>query len=337
VSALTTEVVESAGELAALEAEWWDLWQRCPIATPFQSPAWLIPWWQHFHPGELFTVAVRESGRLMGLACSYIEHGALGRRILPLGISVSDYLDILLDPQVEAVAGEALVARIAGEASRWDSWELEELAPGATALRLPLWRGAEDQVSGQSACPVLPIPAEDPLGAVPAGNRRKLRHAHNRAGRRACEIVTVQGEEWRAFLPELFRLHAARWQSRGEQGVLAGEAVQSFHHGATGRLAAAGLLRLYGLRIDGVLAGAYYGFGHGDRAYYYLGGFDPAFSFESPGMMLVGHAIQEAGRKGAREFHFLRGQEAYKYEWGAADRWNSRRSIRRRIAAARHG
>jgi len=43
-------------------------------------------------------------------------------------------------------------------------------------------------------------------------------------------------------------------------------------------------------------------------------------------------AIEAAIAEGAREFHFLRGREAYKYEWGAVDRWNRRRSFRRAAA-----
>jgi CelD/BcsL family acetyltransferase involved in cellulose biosynthesis len=88
-------------------------------------------------------------------------------------------------------------------------------------------------------------------------------------------------------------------------------------------------VRFYVLHLAGTVAAIYYGFIHGDRAYAYLGGFDPAFAFESPGTVLLDHAIREAAREGAREFHFLRGREAYKYQWGAADRWNSYRSFRR--------
>ena len=42
-----------------------------------------------------------------------------------------------------------------------------------------------------------------------------------------------------------------------------------------------------------------------------------------------GRAIEAARQDGAREFHFLRGQEVYKYEWGAVDRRNRRRSFLR--------
>jgi CelD/BcsL family acetyltransferase involved in cellulose biosynthesis len=89
------------------------------------------------------------------------------------------------------------------------------------------------------------------------------------------------------------------------------------------------LARCYTIEIGGVVAGAYYGFSDRGRAYAYLGGFDPAFSEESPGSILMGHAIAEAMREGAAEFHFLRGQERYKYDWGGVDRWNKRRSLRR--------
>jgi len=127
---------------------------------------------------------------------------------------------------------------------------------------------------------------------------------------------------------EVFRLHGARWQSRGEPGVVADQAVRAFHESAVPRLMTAGLLRLYGIRIDGRLAGAYYGFFDRGLAYAYLGGFDPAFAYGSPGTALMGHAIEEAHREGARELHFLRGAEAYKYAWGAFDHRNCRRCFR---------
>ena len=67
-STLSVEVATDDEGLASLEEDWWDLWRRTPGATPFQSPAWLIPWWGRFHPGELFVIAVRCERRLVGLA-----------------------------------------------------------------------------------------------------------------------------------------------------------------------------------------------------------------------------------------------------------------------------
>ena len=115
--------------------------------------------------------------------------------------------------------------------------------------------------------------------------------------------------------------------------MLEDDAVRRFQRSALPQLAAAGLTRLYLVSIAGQIAGAYYGLSHRDRAYGYLTGFDPAFAHESPGTLLVGHAITEAQREGARELHFLRGRESYKYLWGARDRWNQRRSFERLRAA----
>ena len=61
---------------------------------------------------------------------------------------------------------------------------------------------------------------------------------------------------------------------------------------------------------------------HGTRAYAYLGGFDPDFARESPGTILMADAIERAAARGCTTFNFLRGREAYKYEWGAVDRAN---------------
>lgn len=339
MSHLVVEVAKDLAELDAVAPDWWSLWRRSPGATPFQSPAWLIPWWRAFHPGDLHMVMVRDKGELVGVAPFYIEQGALGRRILPIGISLSDYLDVLLDPASTEAAGRALVTHFEGMSDLWDSWDMEELPPGAAALALPCPDGCENSLAEQSACPVLSLAAgpNGVAGAVPKAKARKLRMARHRLDRRGdAEVARVEADRAGDFLEELFRLHDARWRSRGEAGVLADETVRRFHRDAIDGLLEAGLLRLYLLRAGDQIAGAYYGFFDDRRAYAYLGGFDPAFTFESPGTILVGHAIAEASREGATEFHFLRGREPYKYEWGAEDRWNQRRSFRRRQAVAPH-
>jgi hypothetical protein len=49
-------------------------------------------------PGRLCAVAVHDGEKLVALAPVYLEEGALGRRLLPIGIGVTDYLDVLVDP-----------------------------------------------------------------------------------------------------------------------------------------------------------------------------------------------------------------------------------------------
>jgi CelD/BcsL family acetyltransferase involved in cellulose biosynthesis len=336
MSALACREIHDPADLHGLAPAWWDLWRGCPPATPFQSPAWLLPWWQAFAPGELCVVAVQAGERLVGLAPFYLETGAQGRRLLPLGMSVSDYLDVLVAPGT--AAGEALAEWMAATDIPWESCEWADLAPDAAALRLPGPARCEDVLQASEACPVLPLPA-DPAAfehSLSSRKRHHLRTAWNRARRRG-EVAPARADA--ATAGDLFcalrRLHGLRWMRSGEPGVLSDPRVVRFHQAAVPLLLEAGLLRLYALRIAGEIVAVHYGMICRDRAYAYLTGFDPAYAFESPSAILLGHAIAEAIREGAREFHMLRGREAYKYSWGAADRWNRRRIFRRSAPYAR--
>lgn len=331
---LHSEIVTDLAGLVALVPEWWRLWSRLPSPLPFQSPAWLVPWWRTFAPGALCVTAVRDAGgTLAGLAPFYIEEGEAGRRLLPLGISLSDHLDVLADPAREHDVLHEMVECALSCAARWDEWCLEEAAPDAAALRLAAPAGWSDRIGRASPCPVLALSDADRCDPVPKKRRQALRTARNRARRRGDVAI---GRTAANGLPDAFdslvRLHARRWHARGEPGVLACERVRSFHSAALPLLHAAGLANLYVLTIGGRTTAVHYELVAGNRRFYYLGGFDPDLSFESPGALLLGHAVDEAIREGASEMDLLRGREAYKQSWGARERWNMRRSLSR-IAA----
>jgi CelD/BcsL family acetyltransferase involved in cellulose biosynthesis len=319
----TVEVV-SRRQLEALEPSWWGLWERSEAATPFQSPAWLIPWWAAFEPGPLMAIAAWRGDRLVGLWPGYLE--VESGRLLPLGISASDHLDVLLDA-ADPEAGAALLRHAASE--DWVAWCLEELRPGAAALGLAFpdtWRITRET---QSPCPVLDLAGTGPWpDAVPKRRRDQVRHALNaaaRQGRVTIEKASAAGP----FLDALERLHGLRWALREEKGVLADPCTIAFHREAARRLEEAGLLRAFVLAIGDEIVACHYGFAAKSEAFYYIGGFEPCFARQSPGTILIGHAIEDARTEGCRSFSFLRGGEPYKYAWGAVDRWNQKLVARR--------
>jgi CelD/BcsL family acetyltransferase involved in cellulose biosynthesis len=326
---IETRIIEDSSALDPLTPAWWDLWSRSAVATPFQSPAWLLHWPGQFAPGPLHCAAGFVDGRLAALFLFYLEKAQSGARLLPLGISISDYLDVLLDPEPPGLA-EALVRRM-GE-SAWDEWRFAELAPDAVAHRLPRPEDCLETRDHEETCPVIALEGGDNLeGCVPARRRRQLRRARAAAERLGRVEIDARASS-EEFLDTLFFLHAARWRAKGEGGVMRDPRVRSFHQAALPALRAKGLARTFVLRIGGRPIAAYYGFHHARRAYAYIGGFDSEFEEASPSAILIGHAIQTALREGASEFHFLRGREAYKYTWGARDRWNRSRVWRRRDA-----
>lgn len=339
MSGLAIETIGDAAALACIADDWWRLWRRLPRATPFTTPAWQLAWWRAFAPGDLAAVAIRRRGLLVALATFWLEQGSDGCRLLPVAISASDDLDVLLDPEAGEDAGAALaeaMARIGG----WTTCHLTDLAPDAGALSMPVPRGcnATTTASGQ-VCPAIDLSAGSLAAVVPPLQRRKLRMARHRLDRHGCWRILVTGDLGTGhWVAEVERLHGLRWRSRGEAGVLADARMVALLDGALPGLAREAVLRCFALEVEGRIVGVYVGFLHGGRAAAWLGGLDPAFAALSPGTVLMGHAIEDALRHEARTFDLLRGAEPYKYRWGARDRHTMARSFSRGAAGeVRHG
>lgn len=325
--------------LEELRTPWTRLWEQCPGATPFQTPEWLLPALQVLGGRQLVALAFFSSEfQLIGLIPLLRHRSGCIPTVLVyrfLGSGVSDYLTGLAAPEFQPAVRDGLLTWLADQPA--SVLDLQQLPPASMLRRddggtmLPSWHGPHDP------CPVLALPgsvAELP-GVLPAHLRKNLRYYRRRVealGEVALE--TADGDTWPEFLEALFRLHTARWRTRGQPGVFCLKRRRAFHRAAVPQLIERGLLRLHGLRVDGVLRGALYALvGHG-RAFYYASGFDPALQRYSPGTLLVAHAMEDAIRLGLREFDFLRGQERYKARWGATPRWNERRIIWNRGAGS---
>lgn len=324
------ECIGSEADMRLLVPEWTALWDRSPGATPFASPAWLLAWWRHFGSGAPQILTARRRGALVGLLPLYALDEPGCRKLLPIGIGLSDYIDALVDPACEA-AGDRLMAAIA-DIPGWQECHLPDLPPGAVLAGAACPAGLDERRGETDACPVLPLPrSAAALGTVVP--HKNLRDVHQAASRSAAAggamTEAIDADTLAAAMEDLFRLHEARWRKRGEGGVVADPAVRAFHGDAARALGAAGMLRLYRLRIGDRPAAVYYGFSWRGASYAYLGGFDPEMPRLSPGAQVLLHAINEAIGEGCREFHFLRGGESYKYAWGAGDRWNNARTLRR--------
>ena len=330
---MKAEVLATDAALHALGPDWEALWRRAATgATPFQSPAWLLPWWRAFGTGRPRAAALRdEGGRLLGLLPLYLLDEGRETKLLPVGIGVSDYCDALLDPDAPPDATARLLAAALDASPEATSCDLTDLPPGAALRDAPAppgWRDGGAQPSGP--CPVLELPPGAGLAEVLSRRRRAgLRNARNRAERAGgVAVETATANTLPACFDALAALHRARWDARGEPGgVLADPRVLALHREAAPDLLAQGALRLQVLHLGGVPAAAHYALLGGGRVLLYLSGFNAARAHESPGAILLGDLIEWALAGGWRELHFLRGDEDYKYAWGAVDRLNAARRL----------
>ena len=295
--------------LERLVPEWAALWSRAEAPLPFTHPGWMLAWWRRLGGGALRVFTVRADGRLVAVLPMFIYRNGGVSRLLPLGISVSDAFDLVAEPEWSRHAAAVLVRAVRTDRDGWDRCELHEV-PCGSALH-----GSPARAALQSMSPVLDLERFAALPSRP-GPRRRLAQAE----RMAAEAGLLLDQPGLDAMDDLFALHAAQWQARGEAGVLAPAPVQAFHCRAVKALARTDTLRLHRLRDGARTVAVLYGLQVRHRAYAYLSGVHPAYARLSLGTVLIGAAITTARADGAQELDFLRGAEPYKHAWSATDR-----------------
>src|SRR5215210_4841277 len=96
---LDTAVLPDTKDFASLQEEWDELYENCPLATPFQSWEWLYSWWEVYGEGRygLRLVTLRdEGGLLVGLVPLMARRGAgFGRLLFVGGDRMTVYSDVM--------------------------------------------------------------------------------------------------------------------------------------------------------------------------------------------------------------------------------------------------
>ncbi len=323
---LRVEVLESPQALADLAPAWQDLWRCDPAATPFHSPDWLLSWTRHlWGGGRLRALALFPDGHLAALAPFFLwGYSQTPESICVsfLGSGITDYLGMLAEPEFADSAARCVFDWLAANQRDWHVCDLQELRANSPLLRVEPPAGWSVVREECSVCPVVTAPAtmEEFEAGLPSAFRHNLHTAENRLRKEGdFEFLSDNPEE---LIPALFRLHETRWREREQEGMLATNALRSFHCEAIRALMRSGIARLYGLRIGGEIAAVQYNLLARGVCYLYLSGFDPRCGRFSPGMLLLRESIRCAIEEGARELDFLRHREPFKYRWGASDRVN---------------
>src|SRR4051812_40705387 len=245
-------VMDDVRALQAIEGDWSDLCDRSRTATPFQRPAWILAWCKHF-PRSIRAVAMRREDRLVGLAPLFVWERE-GRRVVSfLGAGISDRLDAVFEEGFEDEGAAKTLAHAASELG--DAWELDALTRGSALGECPAPRAWREARVPQDPCPRIVFPhgaraLEECVSVAQAARYRRDRRRAERSGALRLARAGHGDGRWNDLLAALFDLHAARWASREQPGVLADACVRAFHIDAAAGFAARGALRLYALHLD---------------------------------------------------------------------------------------
>jgi CelD/BcsL family acetyltransferase involved in cellulose biosynthesis len=188
-------------------------------------------------------------------------------------------------------------------------------------------------IEREEVCPVATLPVGGTLDDYLATLGKKERHEIRRKVRRAEAVGEVRLEDAADPLADLrafIDLHQRRW---GVDGLFpdgpGGDQSRVFFRRMFELFPPGGPLSLAFLTVGGRRIGAGVSFTAGDALLYYNAGVDPEARELSPGVLLVERYVRRALDRGLRRLDFLRGDEPYKYEWGATDEHIQRLLVRR--------
>ncbi|MEV6495591.1 GNAT family N-acetyltransferase [Actinoplanes sp. NPDC051633] len=319
----TTDVRRGDDALDDLATEWNDLFDRCAAASPFQAYAWVHSWWRSYGvPGRLRVFLVRHRGRLVGAAAFQLRWRAGCPVLTPLGGSITDFTDVLLDDETAAAAAPILATAMVGDRG-WQAIDLPESRTG-TAL-VAAWPGPHHETAG-SLCLELPSSEmEDLVRGLPSHSRKTVRRRLNQLKKAAPEVREVAAGEAPQAVESLLRLHRRQWHGRGGNPEHFAPAFAEHLTRAVTAMISRGEAALVEYRFDGeLLASSLILIGR-DLVGGYLFGVDPALRGRvDVTTMLLADALPLAHRLGRPTMSMLRGAEGHKSTWRPAEAPNRR-------------
>ncbi|MFB9518546.1 GNAT family N-acetyltransferase [Streptomyces cremeus] len=323
---LRTTLCRDPQHFARLRTEWNALHRRCAAATPFQAHAWLSSWWHSYGDrGQLRAVLVRRGDRLVAAAPLMLVHRPMPL-LVPVGLGISDYFDVLVDDEETADALRALrhgLERAAPHAVI----DLREVRPGAAAEELyESWPGARDRFQ-DSTCMELPASPIDELTRRMANSRaQRVRAKLRKIDALGIESRTVAAHEVPGAVGHLLRLHELQWRGRGVNVEHLRPRFAAHLVRAAGPMVRDGDAAITEFRLGGEVVAAKLTVHSGGLTGGYLYGADPVLREKKVDVtaMLLRHDAHLAAGSGSGVLSLLRGAETYKDHWRPQPVVNSR-------------
>lgn len=306
---LRLELIEDRQGLRAFEPEWLAFIRDVPPPTPFQLPQWLLAWWRHFGSGKLHVMVAKDEDGVAGIIPCFLHEWSHRKQLTLMGTGISDYLDPVIKESCRCEF-RRLVARHLQNFRDWEVCDWQDLAvdgalPVASEIDVPC---SEIRVTESF---------EEFFAKRPKDLKRNLRRYREKAEAIGPLQFDVCDEASPELLDALIDLHGARWRKSGEAGMIEANGSAAFLREIAVVMARDHLLRIFSLCCAGRIAAVILAFRYRKTIFSYLSAFDPAYEAFGFGRELLFHALRHAHEEGFEAWNFLRGEEPYKFSWGA--------------------
>jgi len=320
---------------------WELLLDEDPHATVFHSPRYLGVWHRVFGGSTAIRVhTVHRDGRLIGVIPDANDrHGSAGGpeeiRRFQGGTEVTDYLGPVSRPEDRSDVAEAYADHLAADVD-WDEFVAGGLATDSgwpDVLRRALSaRGLEivdDSV--EDVCPRVELAGSHDafLASLPGRSRQELNRKTRKLARDAgdLDLVRVPDSEVAGRLDAFLDQAAQSFPDKA--GFFERDDMHAFFAALAEEFVEDGVFRLHELHVGGLPAASTISLVHGRTWGLYNSAFDPSLGSLAPGMVMINLLIGAASEEGYEVFDLLRGDEPYKYRFGATDRPLDRLVVRR--------
>lgn len=315
---------------------WNALLEKSVSNVPFLRFEMLETWWQNRGGGEwpedaqLAIITGWEAGTLVGIApCFVTEHDGVRALMLLGSIEICDYLDLIVRPEDEArficELLDFIKGNFAGELGiqHLDFYNFQDGSPTLGLLaEASSARGWKFEQTTLQHSPFIQLPGdwETYLASIDKKQRHEIRRKMRRAEESDFPVgwyITSSVEQLEEDSEDFFRLMV----QESDKAEFLTPAMRKQMKASMFTAFNAGILQLAFLTVNGSKAAAYYNFDYQNCIWVYNSGIDRDFSDYSPGWVLLGHLLRWSNENKRSEFDFMRGDEDYKYRFGAVDRF----------------
>jgi CelD/BcsL family acetyltransferase involved in cellulose biosynthesis len=320
--------------------EWNTLLEKSITRVPFLRFEYMHDWWitrggGEWSNAELVLITARENGNLIAVAPLFFTTLTDVPSLLFVGaVEISDFLDFIVSTEKLSAFLNNLFPFLAQLDLPWKQMVLHNLlddSPSDPILQSAAQKaGWKFQKEALQPCPYISL--SDSWETYLAGVDKKQRHEIRRKLRRAEELEVPMRFRI-ADDPSRLKQDAEDFISLMEQDddkakFLTG-AMRLQIHQVIQTAYRCGYLNLAFLESGEEKVAAYLNFDFNNRIWVYNSGMNYTYYENSPGWVLLGNMIQWAIDNKREALDFMRGDEEYKYRFGAVDRYVNKITISR--------
>jgi len=318
------ERITSLEDLDRTQEEWDEFLFSSEQNCIFLTQEWFYSWWKSFSEDNSLEILIfkDENGDIMGIAPLMVKDKTLQ---FIASQEVSDYCDFIDKKEGRREFYENLLNYLElnyAEMERIELINVKQSSPSLTFLpQLAENHGFAYVCHEIEVAPFLPLPSsyESYLDQLDKRNRhelkRKLKRVESLEKIKTLRITSPQ--ELKIYTQDFIKLHknssafkAKFWNRKG---------MTDFFLELINRFSLKGWIELNFLLHEDKVIAALLNFSFFDRLYFYNSTYDREYAWYSPGLFLFNQSLKQAIQEQKKEADFLRGDEKYKYNFGAKD------------------